>query len=237
MMNSELELAAWTTDIVSAYVSNNAIAGEKLPEFIGSIYTALSTVSSQMVEQPKVELKPAVPVKKSLTPEYLICLEDGKKFKSLKRHLQAHYGLSPDEYRQKWGLPRDYPMVAPAYAAARSNLAKTMGLGRRAGESPAAAATPAPPRSAPSGPSRQQPRQDGNSHRHSRSRKRGTQTAPFRDDAQPDSLSPSASARGRGSKRSKLAKVSLPERAGVRGLRRFSGAAPDDAEGARQLKR
>ena len=130
MMNSELELAAWTTDIVSAYVSNNAIAGEKLPEFIGSIYTALSTVSSQMVEQPKVELKPAVPVKKSLTPEYLICLEDGKKFKSLKRHLQAHYGLSPDEYRQKWGLPRDYPMVAPAYAAARSNLAKTMGLGR-----------------------------------------------------------------------------------------------------------
>jgi predicted transcriptional regulator len=143
MMNSELELAAWTTDIVSAYVSNNAIAGEKLPEFIGSIYTALSTVSSQMVEQPKVELKPAVPVKKSLTPEYLICLEDGKKFKSLKRHLQAHYGLSPDEYRQKWGLPRDYPMVAPAYAAARSNLAKTMGLGRRAGESPAAAAAPA----------------------------------------------------------------------------------------------
>ena len=87
MMNSELELAAWTTDIVSAYVSNNAIAGEKLPEFIGSIYTALSTVSSQMVEQPKVELKPAVPVKKSLTPEYLICLENGKKFKSLKRHL------------------------------------------------------------------------------------------------------------------------------------------------------
>ena len=130
MMNSELELAAWTTDIVSAYVSNNAIAGEKLPEFIGSIYTALSSVTSQTVEQPKVELKPAVPVKKSLTPEYLICLEDGKKFKSLKRHLQAHYGLSPDEYRQKWGLPRDYPMVAPAYAAARSNLAKTMGLGR-----------------------------------------------------------------------------------------------------------
>ncbi len=133
-MHTELELAAWTTDIVSAYVSNNAISGEKLPEFIGSVYKALSNASLQQVEQPKVELKPAVPVKKSLTQDYIVCLEDGKKFKSLKRHLQAHYGLSPDEYRQKWGLPRDYPMVAPAYAAARSNLAKTMGLGRRAGE-------------------------------------------------------------------------------------------------------
>jgi predicted transcriptional regulator len=139
-MHTELELAAWTTDIVSAYVSNNAISGEKLPEFIGTVYKALSNASVQQVEQPKVELKPAVPVKKSLTQEYLICLEDGKKFKSLKRHLQAHYGLSPDDYRQKWGLPRDYPMVAPAYAAARSNLAKTMGLGRRAGETVAATA-------------------------------------------------------------------------------------------------
>ncbi len=138
-MHTELELAAWTTDIVSAYVSNNAISGEKLPEFIGTVYRALSNASVQQVEQPKVELKPAVPVKKSLTQDYLVCLEDGKKFKSLKRHLQAHYGLSPDEYRQKWGLPRDYPMVAPAYAAARSSLAKTMGLGRRSGETVAAA--------------------------------------------------------------------------------------------------
>jgi predicted transcriptional regulator len=137
-MHTELELAAWTTDIVSAYVSNNAISGEKLPEFISSVYKALSNASMQQVEPPKVELKPAVPVKKSLTQDYIICLEDGKKFKSLKRHLQAHYGLSPDEYRQKWGLPRDYPMVAPAYAAARSSLAKTMGLGRRAGETVAA---------------------------------------------------------------------------------------------------
>ena len=117
MMNSELELAAWTTDIVSAYVSNNAIAGEKLPEFIGSIYTALSTVSSQMVEQPKVELKPAVPVKKSLTPEYLICLEDGKKFKSLKRHLQAITACLPTSTGRsgdcraitRWWLPPTPP--------------------------------------------------------------------------------------------------------------------------------
>ena len=211
MMNSELELAAWTTDIVSAYVSNNAIAGEKLPEFIGSIYTALSTVSSQMIEQPKVELKPAVPVKKSLTPEYLICLEDGKKFKSLKRHLQAHYGLSPDEYRQKWGLPRDYPMVAPAYAAARSNLAKTMGLGSGAAREkarPQRLHLP-PPRSAPSGPSRQQSRQGGNSHQAS-AIPEGKQTAPFRDDAQPDSLPHPHPLADAEAKRSKLAKVSLP---------------------------
>ena len=79
-----------------------------------------------------MEVKPAVPVKKSVTPEYIICLEDGKKFKSLKRHLRTHYDMSPEEYREKWGLARDYPMVAPAYATARSNLAKSMGLGRRA---------------------------------------------------------------------------------------------------------
>jgi predicted transcriptional regulator len=129
-MNSELGLTAWTTDIVSAYVAHNAMSGEKLPDFIGSVYAALNKASTQTAEAPKEELKPAVPVKKSITPEHIICLEDGKKFKSLKRHLQTHYGLSPEEYREKWGLARDYPMVAPAYAAARSHLAKTMGLGR-----------------------------------------------------------------------------------------------------------
>ena len=129
-MNNELDLTGLTVDIVSAYVTNNVITAENLPEFIGSVRAALSKATTQGVEAPKEELKPAVPVKKSVTPEHIICLEDGKKFKSLKRHLQSHYGLSPEEYREKWGLARDYPMVAPAYAAARSHLAKTMGLGR-----------------------------------------------------------------------------------------------------------
>jgi len=132
MDGSELNLTSWTADIVSAYVAHNVISGEKLPDFIGSVYAALSKASTQGGEPPKVEVKPAVPVKKSVTPEYIICLEDGKKFKSLKRHLRTHYDMSPEEYREKWGLARDYPMVAPAYAAARSHLAKSMGLGRRA---------------------------------------------------------------------------------------------------------
>ena len=134
MENSELDLTSFTADIVSAYVAHNVLSGEKLPEFIGSVYAALSRASVQDAEPPQVELKPAVPVKKSVTPEFIICLEDGKKFKSLKRHLRSEYDLSPDEYREKWGLSRDYPMVAPAYAAARSSLAKNMGLGRRKAE-------------------------------------------------------------------------------------------------------
>src|SRR5258706_4591297 len=133
MSASELELASLTADIVAAYVVNNVISGDKLPEFIGSVYTALKSASVQGVEPPKVELTPAVPVKKSVTHDYITCLEDGKKFKSLKRHLKTHYDLSPEEYREKCGLPRDYPIVAPAYAAARSSLAKSMGLGRRNG--------------------------------------------------------------------------------------------------------
>ena len=98
------------------------------------MYGALSKASVQGVEPEKVELKPAVSVKKSVTPDYIICLEDGKKFESLKRHLKSHYDMSPEEYREKWGLPHDYPMVAPSYAAARSDLAKSVGLGRRAAE-------------------------------------------------------------------------------------------------------
>ena len=141
MEGNEPNLTSWTADIVAAYVSHNVIGGDKLPEFIGSVYGALQKASVQAIEPPKVELIPAVPVKKSMTPEYIICLEDGKKFKSLKRHLRTHYDLTPEAYREKWGLPRDYPMVAPAYAAARSDLAKSMGLGRKNG---AAVSRPVP---------------------------------------------------------------------------------------------
>jgi predicted transcriptional regulator len=135
MDGSEYGLTSLTADIVSAYVSHNSISGEQLPAFISSVHAALNKAAVQGVEPAKVELNPAVPVKKSVTAEYIICLEDGKKFKSLKRHLRTHYDLSPEQYREKWGLAHDYPMVAPAYAAARSQLAKTMGLGRRPGES------------------------------------------------------------------------------------------------------
>jgi predicted transcriptional regulator len=131
--NTEINLTPLTADIVAAYVAHNALGADKLAELIGSVHAALSKASTQAVEPEKVELIPAVSVKKSVTQDYLICLEDGKKFKSLKRHLKTHYDLSPEEYREKWGLPRDYPMVAPAYAAARSNLAKSMGLGQRNG--------------------------------------------------------------------------------------------------------
>ena len=131
MESSEIDLTSLTADIVSAYVAHNALTGDKLPDLIGSVYGALSRASVQGVEPEKVELKPAVAIKKSVTAEYIICLEDGKKFKSLKRHLKTYYDMSPDEYREKWGLPHDYPMVAPSYAAARSDLAKNMGLGRR----------------------------------------------------------------------------------------------------------
>ena len=124
MDSSELDLTSYATDIVSAYVAHNAIGADKLPELIGSVYAALSKASVQGVEPEKAELIPAISVRKSVTPDYIVCLEDGKKFKSLKRHLRSHYDISPEEYRSKWGLPHDYPMVAPAYAAARSNLAK-----------------------------------------------------------------------------------------------------------------
>ena len=131
MESSEFDLTSLAADIVSAYVANNAVGSDKLPDLIGSVYGALSRASAQTVEPEKDELKPAVAIKKSVTPEYIVCLEDGQKFKSLKRHLKTHYDMSPEEYREKWGLPRDYPMVAPSYAAARSDLARNMGLGRR----------------------------------------------------------------------------------------------------------
>jgi predicted transcriptional regulator len=129
--NNSLELAA---EIVSAFVSNNSLPALELPVLLQSVHSALTklaTGEAAVVEAPAPKL-PAVPIKKSVTPEYIIRLEDGKKFKSLKRHLRTAYGMTPDEYRAKWSLPADYSMVAPNYAAARSNLAKSMGLGQKA---------------------------------------------------------------------------------------------------------
>ena len=124
-----IDLAA---DIVSAYVSNNTVSSGDLPALIADVYAALQRTSSGVAPEPQPEpLKPAVPVKKSVTPDYIVCLEDGKKFKSLKRHLRTQYNMTPEEYREKWGLPADYPMVAPNYAQARSDLAKKMGLGQQ----------------------------------------------------------------------------------------------------------
>ncbi|WP_305080361.1 MucR family transcriptional regulator [Methylocystis sp. WRRC1] len=127
-VSNNIELAA---DIVSAYVSNNSVPAADLPALISEVYNALLRVGSSVAAAPAEPPKPAIAVKKSVTTDYIICLEDGKKFKSLKRHLRTQYGLSPEEYREKWGLPPDYPMVAPNYAKARSNLAKQMGLGQQ----------------------------------------------------------------------------------------------------------
>jgi predicted transcriptional regulator len=120
-----------TADIVSAYVSNNTVSAGEIPSLINQIHSALMRVSAGQIEAPAEPLKPAVAVKKSITPEHIVCLEDGKKFKSLKRHLRTQYNMTPEQYREKWALPPDYPMVAPNYAAARSQLAKQMGLGQQ----------------------------------------------------------------------------------------------------------
>ena len=120
-----------TADIVSAYVANNTVAATEIPALINQVHGALMRVSSGQGEAPTEPLKPAVPIKRSITAEHIICLEDGKKFKSLKRHLRTQYNMTPEQYREKWGLPPDYPMVAPNYAAARSQLAKQMGLGQQ----------------------------------------------------------------------------------------------------------
>ena len=126
--NNYIELAA---DIVSAYVSNNSVPASELPALINDVHNALLRVDSGVAPVVAEALKPAVPTKKSITNDYIICLEDGKKFKSLKRHLRTQYNISPEEYREKWGLPADYPRVAPNYAKARSQLAKQMGLGQQ----------------------------------------------------------------------------------------------------------
>jgi len=120
-----------TADVVAAYVSNNPVPAGELPNLIADIHSALGRVGSGTEQVPTEKPKPAVNPKKSIHDDYIVCLEDGKKFKSLKRHLMTHYGLTPDQYREKWGLDANYPMVAPNYAAARSQLAKKMGLGRK----------------------------------------------------------------------------------------------------------
>jgi len=120
-----------TANIVSAYVSNNTVAAADIPALINQVHQALLRVTTGQAPTSAEPLKPAVPVKRSITPEYLVCLEDGKKFKSLKRHLRTQYNMTPEQYREKWNLPADYPMVAPNYAAARSQLAKQMGLGQQ----------------------------------------------------------------------------------------------------------
>ncbi|MEZ5853484.1 MAG: MucR family transcriptional regulator [Hyphomicrobiaceae bacterium] len=127
-------LISLTAEIVAAYVAKNAIASGDVPVLIGEVHQALVRAAGGSEVVIRDELKPAVPVKRSVTPDYIVCLEDGKKFKSLKRHLRTHYKMSPEEYRTKWQLPHDYPMVAPNYAAARSQLAKKMGLGTRRDE-------------------------------------------------------------------------------------------------------
>lgn len=120
-----------TANIVSAYVSHNATAANDLPALIGQVHAALSRIGDGVSEPSTEPAKPAISVKRSLTADYIVCLEDGKKFKSLKRHLRTQYNMTPEQYRDKWGLPADYPMVAPNYAAARSELAKVMGLGQQ----------------------------------------------------------------------------------------------------------
>ena len=121
-----------TASIVSAYVSNNSVSSAEIPALISQVYSALMRVSKDDAAAALAEpLKPAVPIKRSITTEYLVCLEDGKKFKSLKRHVRTQHRMTPDQYCAKWNLPADYPMVAPNYAAARSQLAKQMGLGQQ----------------------------------------------------------------------------------------------------------
>jgi predicted transcriptional regulator len=120
-----------TAKIVSAYVGHNTVPSGEISNLISQVHSALKRVSTGQMATTAEPLKPAVPAKRSITSDYIVCLEDGKKFKSLKRHLRTQYKMTPEQYREKWGLPPDYPMVAPNYAAARSQLAKQMGLGQQ----------------------------------------------------------------------------------------------------------
>ncbi|KLN60951.1 MucR family transcriptional regulator [Kiloniella spongiae] len=129
--NSSLELVELTTSLVSAHVSNNSVAMSDLPQLIREVYGTLSTLGHEEKKEPE-RPTPAVSIKKSITPEFIVCLEDGKKLKMLKRHLKTAYNMTPEEYRERWGLPQDYPMVAPNYAKQRSSLAKQIGLGTKA---------------------------------------------------------------------------------------------------------
>ncbi|KQQ23813.1 MucR family transcriptional regulator [Methylobacterium sp. Leaf123] len=134
---------ALVVDIVSAYVGNNSLAVGELPGLITSVHGALAQLSNKPIEPEEPAPTPAVSIRRSIQQDFLICLEDGKKFKSLKRHLRTRYNLSPDEYRARWNLPDDYPMVAPSYAATRSELARTMGLGQQRRKWPAKTTTDA----------------------------------------------------------------------------------------------
>ncbi len=127
------ELLRMTADVVSAYVGNNTLPAAQIPDVVKAIYASFAGLKGGFVEG-GAGLKPVVPIKRSVTAEYIVCLEDGKKLKMLKRHLRTSYNLTPDQYRAKWGLPPDYPMVAPNYAAQRSAFAKKIGLGRKPGK-------------------------------------------------------------------------------------------------------
>ncbi|MEX2650060.1 MAG: MucR family transcriptional regulator [Alphaproteobacteria bacterium] len=128
---SQSEILHMVADVVSAYVSNNQVVANQLPEVIKSVHAALAEQQEGRRDEPAEAPKPAVSVRKSVTPDYLICLEDGKKLKMLKRHLRTAFNMSPEDYRAKWGLSADYPMVAPNYAQQRSDFAKKIGLGRK----------------------------------------------------------------------------------------------------------
>jgi predicted transcriptional regulator len=125
------DILRMTTEVVAAYVGNNELPASQISEIIGAVYKSLSGLQSGAGESRAEPSKPAVPIRRSVTPDYIVCLEDGKKLKMLKRHLRTTYNLTPDEYRAKWGLASDYPMVAPNYAKQRSEFAKKIGLGRK----------------------------------------------------------------------------------------------------------
>ena len=127
---SEADLLRWSAEIVAAYVAQNTVPAAQVPALIGSVHDALSNLGRAPVEREPEKRKPAVPISKSVQHDHIVCLEDGKKLKMLKRYLRSRYDLSPEEYRRRWGLPPEYPMVAPAYAARRSDFAKQIGLGR-----------------------------------------------------------------------------------------------------------
>jgi len=129
-MDDQTDLLDMTAGIVSAYVGNNTVTATDVPALIRQVHSALSAIGGPVEAAPAAPREPAVPVKRSIAADHLVCLEDGRKFKSLKRHLRTKYDMSPEEYRAKWNLPKDYPMVAPNYAKARSELAKSMGLGQ-----------------------------------------------------------------------------------------------------------
>ncbi len=132
MEQRETELIELSSEIVAAYVGHNALSASDLPKLIADVYSALKALGNAPAVAEAEQPKPAVPPRRSITPDYLVCLEDGKKFKSLKRHLMTHHKLTPQQYREKWSLPIDYPMVAPNYSKTRSSLAKSSGLGRKA---------------------------------------------------------------------------------------------------------